>query len=340
MEYADEYYLKILIKKVRKKLHFPSLTKTGENGERLWINNMEGEEVYIDRISLEDLINDHDIDFECKTGIMFNEGYNTKIGEVIRKIYDLRMKYKKEKNPLQLLYKLMLNTAYGKTIQKPKDSRIIWRDNTKTSEKNLIRVFGESIQYISTSEKSKLFKAKIRIGIIEHWAMPHCGSLVLSQSKRIMNKLLVEFENEIYYTDTDSAFITEKGYNRLQELYPELIGNELGQLKEEKHLNGKKVRIIKAMFLAPKTYWVREMNEKGETYDKIVMKGIPQSSINYVVRQKFEGDAEKLFYGLIKRKKGVLFDLLDGGDKVRMDFSTINAISNLDIFGRRLGGFK
>ena len=35
MEYANEYYLKILITKVRNKLDFPSLTKTGENGERL-----------------------------------------------------------------------------------------------------------------------------------------------------------------------------------------------------------------------------------------------------------------------------------------------------------------
>ena len=111
---------------------------------------MKGEEVYVDRISLEELMEHHDIDFEVKTGVMFNEGYNNKIGKVVKELYDLRVKYKKEKNPVQLLYKLMLNTAYGKTIQKPKDSRIIWRDNTKTSEKNLIKRFGESIQYIST----------------------------------------------------------------------------------------------------------------------------------------------------------------------------------------------
>ena len=340
MKYADEYYLKILITKVRNKLDFPTLTKTGENGERLWINDMEGEEVYVDRISLEELMEHHDIDFEVKTGVMFNEGYNDKIGKVVKKLYDLRTKYKKEKNPVQLLYKLMLNTAYGKTIQKPKDSRIIWRDNTKTSEDNLIKTFGESIQYISTSKNSKMFKAKIRIGIINHWAMPHCGSLVLSQSKRIMNKFLVEFENETYYSDTDSLFTTETGYQRLKEKYPEALGDELGQLKEENHLKGNRVKITKAMFLAPKTYWVREENEKGEIYDKFVMKGIPQSSIDKVLKQKFNNNPETLFYALIKRKKGVLFDLLDGGDKVRMDFATINSVINLDKFNRRIGGFK
>ena len=52
MEYANEYYLKILITKVNNKLDFPILTKTGENGERLWVNDMEGEEVYVDRSSI------------------------------------------------------------------------------------------------------------------------------------------------------------------------------------------------------------------------------------------------------------------------------------------------
>ena len=340
IKYANEYYLKILITKVNKKLDFPILTKSGENGERLWINDMEGEEVYVDRISLEEIIKHHGIEFEVKTGVMFNEGYNNKIGIVVKKLYDLRTKYKKEKNPVQLLYKLMLNTAYGKTIQKPKDSRIIWRDHTITSEKNLIKTFGESIQYLSTSENSNMFKAKIRIGILDHWAMPHCGSLVLSQSKKVMNKFLVRFGKYSYYTDTDSIFITETGYEILKEKYPEVLGDNLGQLKEENHLSGNCVRITKAMFLAPKTYWVREENEKGEIYNKFVMKGIPQSSIEKVLKQKFNGNPETLFYALINRKNGVLFDLLDGGDKVRMDFSTINAVINLDKFNRRIGGFK
>ena len=63
-------------------------------------------------------------------------------------------------------------------------------------------------------------------------------------------------------------------------------------------------------------------------------------SRNNVIRQKFDGSVEKLFYGLIKRKKGVLFDILDGGDKIRMGFSSTNMIYNLDVFGRRLGAFK
>ena len=341
IKYANEYYLKIKILKVNKRLDFPLLTKIGKNGERIWTNDMEGEEIYVDRITLEELIKYHDIEYECKTGVMFNEGYNTKIRDVVRKLYDLRNRYKKDNNPIQLVYKLMLNTIYGKTIQKPKDSEILWRKNNTTNEENLIRTFGESIQYISKPEDGKkLFKVKIRIGIVDHWTMPQCGSLVLSQSKRIMNNFLAKYGEWIYYTDTDSIFIDEEKFLEIKDLQPELFGDELGQLKEEKHLSGDRVRITKAMFLAPKVYWIREENEHGEVHNKVVMKGIPQTSIDYVVRQKFNGNVETLFYTLIKRRKGVLFDLTNGGDTVRMDFNSLNDVINMDIFSRRLGGFK
>ena len=341
IKYANEYYLKIKILKVNKKLDFPLLTKIGERGERIWTNDMKGEEIYVDRITLEELIKYHDIEYECKVGVMFNEGYNTKIKEIVHKLYELRNEYKKDNNPIQLVYKLMLNTIYGKTIQKPKDSEILWRKDSTTNEENLIRTFGESIQYISKPDDGKkLFKVKIRIGIVDHWSMPHCGSLVLSQSKRIMNNFLAKYGEWIYYTDTDSIFMEEKKFLEIKNLHPELFGNELGQLKEENHLKGDCVRITKAIFLAPKIYWNREENEKGEIYDKITMKGIPKSAIDYVVRQKFNGNVETLFYALIKRKKGVLFDLTNGGDTVRMDFTSLNDVFNLDLFSRRIGGFK
>ena len=166
---------------------------------------MEGEEIYVDRITLEELEKYHEIEYECKVGLIFTEGHNSKIAKVIKKIYDYRMLYKKEGNPLQLLYKLILNVAYGKTIQKPKDTKIIWRADKTTSERSLLRIYGESLQSVEKPKNGvKIFKAKVRIGIINHWAMPHCGSLVLSQSKRIMNEILVHYGEYVIYTDTDS----------------------------------------------------------------------------------------------------------------------------------------
>jgi len=50
---------------------------------------------------------------------MWNEGFNTKIKDVIQKLFDLRLKYKKQKNPLQNTIKTLLNSIYGKSIQKP-----------------------------------------------------------------------------------------------------------------------------------------------------------------------------------------------------------------------------
>ena len=339
MEYADEYYLKIKINKISKKLHFPSLSKLGNKGERIWTNDLEGEEVYLDRITLEDLIKYHEIEYDCKTGVMFNEGYNNKIGQVIRYIYDLRMKYKKEGNPVQLLYKLILNTAYGKTIQKPRDSEIQWRVTKNTTIEKICGIYGGSIEEIHTID-NRLFKIKTRIGIIDHWAMPQCGSLVLSESKRIMAEAMVSVDDNIVYTDTDSMFIDEKGYERLKREKPYLFGNDLGQFKIEKHLEGDNVYIEEAMFFAPKLYYTEEVNEKEEKYVKITMKGIPQKSIDYVLEQKFGGDVKKLFYAFIKRKVGVYFDLLNGGDSVRMEFSPGCGVLNLDIFSRTIGGYS
>ena len=70
------------------------------------------------------------------------------------------------------------------------------------------------------------------------------------------------------------------------------------------------------------------------------MKGIPQSSIDYVLNQKFEGDHKKMFKGLIERKGGVYFDLLNGGDGIRMEFTFGASVYNLDNFHRTLGGYK
>ena len=129
--------------------------------------------------------------------------------------------------------------------------------------------------------------------------------------------------------------------NILKRDMPEFFGKGLGQFKVENHIGDEKMSIEEGMFLAPKLYWVREKSDDGKKqYDKIVMKGIPQDSIHYVLEQKFDNDPKKLFNGLIKRSTGVYFDLLNGGDRIRMDFSFGVDVCNLDDFHRTLGGYQ
>lgn len=48
---------------------------------------------------------------------------------------------------------------------------------------------------------------------------------------------------KLYYSDTDSAYVNVD----LEQIYPHLVGNKLGQLKLEHEF-------LKAVFLAPKVY--------------------------------------------------------------------------------------
>ena len=145
----------------------------------------------------------------------------------------------------------------------------------------------------------------------------------------------------IKYTDTDSMFIDMEGLNLLKTKRPELFGGCLGQFKVEQHVGNDNMYIEEGMFLAKKLYYVKEVNaDNGEVYYKITIKGIPESSIWYVCRQKFEGDVKKMFYGLIYRDEKVYFDLLNGGSRIRMNFLKELNVETVDEFGRTLGGYR
>ena len=60
----------------------------------------------------------HDLSGESKSS------KQDEIQKVIKRLFDERAKYKKEHNPLEQVIKLVLNSIYGKTIQKPNIKKI------------------------------------------------------------------------------------------------------------------------------------------------------------------------------------------------------------------------
>ena len=75
--------------------------------------------MFLDKTGLEDAITFQGIDFEVLDGYFFNDGHNTKIKEQIKVIFDRRLKAKKAGNDgLQQAYKLLMNSSYGKRIEK------------------------------------------------------------------------------------------------------------------------------------------------------------------------------------------------------------------------------
>ena len=96
---------------------------------------MENEIVYIDKVGLENTITYHEAGFEIIGGYYYDQWRNNTINHVIEDLYSLRLKLKQEKNPAQIVIKLLMNSMYGKTIIKPVETDTIVKDNRDGFEK-------------------------------------------------------------------------------------------------------------------------------------------------------------------------------------------------------------
>ena len=86
---------------------------------RNWTNDMVGKKIVVDKIQLEDLIEFHKLEFNIIRGYYYDEGRNNKLKDVISYLFQQRIEAKKNKNPIQAVFKLLMNSAYGKTLLKP-----------------------------------------------------------------------------------------------------------------------------------------------------------------------------------------------------------------------------
>ena len=320
METVDDYYVLIKLTKVRNKLHFPLLKKK-INGRYRWTNDMEGETIKISKTLLEEIIKYHDIDFEVIMGLAFDQGFNPNVGKIIKKLYEDRQKFKKEKNPSEFLVKLIMNTAYGKNSQRPITEEVSYLKKEDWDITKIYNVHGGTIKNIvSVNDKWKIKKQK---RLHEHWSITHCGALTLDWSKRIMNRIIVPLDKHILYTDTDSSIVDKTVLEEFMKENPYVIGGGLGQFKYEFHIGGTNRRIEELIIVAPKIYCYKEINDEGDTYIKTVMKGVPQDSLDLVAKQKFNGNYIDLYTTILQREnnKGVLFDLTNGKSKIKMGFN-------------------
>ena len=93
------YFVRTKIIKLNKHLDFPLTSKINEDrGVRDFINEVDNEIIYIDKVGLEDLITFHEAEFEIIDGYYYDQGRNNKINHVIKDLYNLRLKLKQDKN--------------------------------------------------------------------------------------------------------------------------------------------------------------------------------------------------------------------------------------------------
>ena len=320
---CDAYYICIKIKSIKKHYDFPCQSLITDTGIRNFTNDLLGKTLYIDNIALEDLIRFQDVEYDFINGYYFNEGMNNKINTVIRHLFNQRLKYKKEKNPLQLVFKELMNSSYGKSCLKPIDT-----DSYYIKKEDFLEYIIKNYHYVkevTLLSNKKYYKIKLIKTIDNHYNNVHVGVLILSMSKRIMYEVMTLAEDlkiDMYYTDTDSIHIDNSKINYLGEKFTEkygreLIGNGLGQFHTDFDLHGADGDIVadQSVFLGKKCYIDRITGKDKDGNDlidyHIRMKGVNSKCIRVKAEQQYNGDLIKLYEDLYNGKK-IEFDLLTG----------------------------
>jgi hypothetical protein len=200
--------------------------------------------------------------------------------DVIEELYEIRQKTNSS-SPQNKNAKLMMNSMYGKTIQR--DEKIT--HFVINSDDDLVNMY--------KGRKISQFKGEwiSGVGYYEyHEILPfmtdkksYIGAFILDYSKEIMTDLLQV--SEPFYTDTDSIYIDNKFSSKFD------IGKELGKFSDD--IDGK---IIYACFVAKKLKYIEYINKDNEIKVEITGKGCN-------VKDLTKNDFRKMIKGLTIENK-------------------------------------
>ncbi|ESO92183.1 hypothetical protein LOTGIDRAFT_162839 [Lottia gigantea] len=172
------------------------------------------------------------------------------------------------------------NSLYGKSIQKDiTTSRHPWSEATlKANYDSHVKSYekvndSQYIVEINEEEKEFISPKSTRL------TPSHLGSFVLSHSKKIMNNFIRVIDGfykpEIYYTDTDSLYISSSNWDKL---------NEAGLVSENDYCKGKNDYgdggIIFGLYLAPKDKYNIILTSDGVLKEKKTFKGYSKDKIS------------------------------------------------------------
>ena len=239
----DNYFIEIKLNSVGIKRKFPLISKVNKDGIRNFTNALEGEILYADKTMIEDWDEFQKIDYDVIRGYYFNEGFNNNVNGTIHQLFNQRLKYKSLGNPIQEVYKLIMNSSYGRTLMKPHETKTEYIPSNKfDSYQN--RHYN-SIKSFIYDEDNKNVRVDKYGEIDNHFNDVHQGVSILSMSKRIMNEVMCLAEDkdlDMYYTDTDSIHMCSHDVPLLSDYFKqkynrELIGKNMGQFHNDFDLN-------------------------------------------------------------------------------------------------------
>jgi len=302
--------LTVKITKVNKIQQMPFIAHKND-GSILYTNTPPTEPIIIDSITLQDYIKFHQIEYEIMDGVYWNEGGNKKMGEVVKRLFEARLKEKKNNPALANTIKLMLNSSYGKTIMKKTttENKIVsaskktYNEKTKkwTKHKNskfesyIYNNFNTIMKYRKLNENNYEVK---KICSDNTFNRGHIGCAILSMSKRIMNEVFDVANDKqlpIYYTDTDSLHCNFEDIHTLEKEYERrynkvLTGKQLEQFHTDFNLDGavSEIYATKSIFLGKKSYIdsLESTDKDGKTITghHIRLKGITEAGLEHTAK--------------------------------------------------------
>lgn len=309
-KFISGFYVKIHIDSIGVKRHFPlivfnpalnsDLPKETSRSSNTCCN------MWCDHITLMDLIKFQKIKFTLLGGYYYSDKRDIKCREVIQRLFELRLKYKKEDNPLQQVIKLILNSVYGKTILKPIEYKHVFVP-LKDSEKYMVRNYNEVVESVEVNDGA-LTRFKVIKPINSHFNFSPFGINILSMSKRIMNEVFCLAEDlglTIFYQDTDSGHYYVNEIDKLAEEYEKiyhrkLIGKNLGQFHSDFaniSNDASMPQAMKSIFLGKKSYIDLLYDDKKNIGFHARMKGITPNAIVNKANEMFPDDIKVEYKG-------------------------------------------
>ena len=195
--------------------------------------------------------------------------------EFVTDMFEKRDLFKSQgKDLLQNLAKKIGLSVYGGNIRKD-----INEENKCGIENWMKEIFDDRVkEWFPLKDGNLIVKLEEHEGVDDYdkaksinSMTSHFGSSILSRSKRLMNDVIKEingfYNNNIYYTDTDSLYIHKKHWSNL--VKKGFVGKSLGLGKNDYGNSG----IFFAWFLAPKIKYCLVFDDYGIISVKRTFKG-------------------------------------------------------------------
>lgn len=337
------YVVEILITEINKPRDFPLVIYKDPRTNKIINTNQAPVRMVVCDIELRDLIEFQNINFIILRGLYWTGRKDKSVREIVKNLFETRAKLKKEHNSLENTYKLLMNSIYGKTIQKAIDHKYRFLDlargrnpsdtNNEFFIKNLNSFYEwyqnhtEYIREITQIKDSYIIRLKETSPINCHFNNTLFGVQILAMSKHLMNRVMCladDLNLDVYYQDTDSMHIRKDQLPLLEEAFKkkykgkELIGTQLCQFHPDfdpigKNSDPNTVVAIESYFLGKKMYIDKLTDSNNNIGYHIRMKGVSNTSIlDKAKYPEFENDVMNIYKKLYDGEE-VVFDLCAGG---------------------------